>query len=142
MSDQPMIVTCIALGTQHELKPNYPDDATEEQIREVNEGAKLWFQEYLRGEVHFLSEEALDKGFRFHSTLSLEEQPSFRFLRELGTDVLCRENRYFVNPADKNDHRMTDGLVVYVEPENQRQKLLAKENADQVKVPRITVDPE
>lgn len=135
------IVTCCALGTTHELQPNYPDGATDEQVREINEATRVWYREYLDGDVHFLSEEALDKGFRFHSTLSLEEMPGFRFLRELGTDVLCRESRYFVNPADKNDHRMTDGLVVFQEPINRRRELLSRDAAEpKPKVPKIITE--
>jgi hypothetical protein len=135
-----MNVTCVALGHTEELLPNYPTGATVEQIAEVDSSVRAWFEDYRNGEVFFLSAEAIDKGFRFFSTLEIEERPEFRFVKELGGDVLCRHSRWFVNPADAKDLRMTDGLE-FGKPVNRRGELLAQENADKVKVPRITVDP-
>ena len=136
MSSTERIVKCIVTGKEQVLQPNYPENASEEEIRAVNEAAAAWYAEYLRGEVHFLSEEALDGGFRFHSTLSVGEQMGYRFLKNLGTDILCREARYFVNPADANDMRMTDNLFVGVKPKNMKDEIIRNRNADKPAFPQ------
>jgi hypothetical protein len=134
-------VTCSALGTEVDLAVNYPEGATDEMIRAADEQARLWFQDYMRGEVGFLCEQALDLGFRFHSTLAPEERGPYRFIRQFGADILCRHGKYFVNAADENDHRMVDDHTKVVLPINRKAELTAKENADKVVAPKnITVE--
>ena len=129
-------VKCCAFGTPATLSPNYPEGASSEVIREIDEATAAWYGDYMRGEVHYLSPEAIDRGFRFHSTLGDDERGPYRFIQVLGTDLLCRHGKYFVNPKDENDHRMTDDALPVVMPVNYKTELMAEENADKVVAPK------
>jgi len=129
------VVHCSALGTEVILVVDYPPEADEDVIRVANEQAVLWYEDYQKGDVGFLCDEALDIGFRFHSTLAHDEMGPYRFIRQFGSDILCRHGKYFVNPKDENDHRMTDDATQIVLPINRKVELTAEENADKVAPP-------
>lgn len=123
-------VVCLVTGKTHTLAPNYPKEASQEEIQAINAAAEEWYLDYLNGEVFFLSEEALDAGFRFWSSLALAERPGFKFVRELGSDILCRELRYFVNPKDSKDLRMVDNIYRGAQlPKNRKDEIVRNKNA-------------
>ena len=132
-------VHCSAIGTEVQLPVNYAPESTPEMISAANEQARLWYQDYQNGEVGFLCEQALNMGFRFHSTLALDEMGPYRFIRQFGADILCRHGKYFVDAADENNHAMTDDATKVVLPVNRKAELIAKENADQVVAPKSIV---
>ena len=128
-------VKCCVLGTVVDLVTNYPTDTSPEMVAEIDVAAAAWLRDYHAGEVFFLSPEALDKGFAFWNHLELEERPSYRFVKELGTDILCRHSKYFVNPADQNDFRMVDDVAKVVMPVNRAKILLSKDSTERIVLP-------
>jgi len=66
--------------------------------------------DYRENASRYLSVEALDKGWRWLSSLSVRELTVFKTVKQFPDDTLMRELRYFKNPADELSIEMNDDL--------------------------------
>jgi len=120
-------VKCIALGIEQVL-----------QMNDTDPDVLAWISDYTRGKEVYLSPEALDKGYALWSNLVAAERNEYRFIKQLGHDVLCRHARWFENPADENDNRMIDdpnGSQIII-PSSSKDAILSQENASRPDLPR------
>jgi hypothetical protein len=87
-------VTCVVTG-----QTDYLFAMTNQQATDYRENAS-----------RYLSMEALDKGWRWLSSLSVQEMTTFRSVKQFPDDTLMRELKYFKHPANETNFEMIDEL--------------------------------